>query len=316
METILITGGTGFLGRNLALDLKRNYRVILAARNNERNNHAKAITDCEVIPLDVVNIDAVREAIDIYRPRIIIHAAATKYVDLSEIFPNECIDVNIRGSQNVARAAMDKKVKTVIGVSTDKAASPCNNMYSMSKAVMERLFIRLDGKTQTRFCCLRFGNIAWSTGSVFPTWRNMLQSKNKIDTTGFDMSRFFFSVHDAIDMMNDVLSVLDDLYGKTLAKKMKGVKIEHLLRQFILFYGGSYEKVAARIGERPDECMVGSAEVAHTAKCIINNREYYLIDYAFDHLSDLVFPVQASTAETLTTEEIDRLIKSGFENYS
>jgi len=136
MKTILITGGTGFLGIRLALELKKEYNVVLAARDNKRNLLAQNITGCNVIPMDIVNIESVRDAVVSTKPDIIIHAAATKFVDLAEEQPMECIDVNVIGSQNVARVAVDKNVSVVIGISTDKASPPVRNIYGLSKAIM------------------------------------------------------------------------------------------------------------------------------------------------------------------------------------
>jgi UDP-glucose 4-epimerase len=129
MKKILITGGSGFLGRNLAQSLKSNYKVYLGSRNNKNNFYASKITDCESLPLDVSNINSVRDVINTVKPDIIIHAAATKFVDLSEKYPMETIDVNVVGSQNIARVSIECGVEYVIGISTDKAAPPIRNIY-------------------------------------------------------------------------------------------------------------------------------------------------------------------------------------------
>ena len=102
-RTALITGGTGFLGQHLGLALKDHYSVVLAGRNNKHNMDAQQFTGCAVLPVDVSNIESVRDVFSEVRPAVVIHAAATKYVDLSERQPMECIDVNVIGSQNVAR---------------------------------------------------------------------------------------------------------------------------------------------------------------------------------------------------------------------
>ena len=109
-KKILITGGSGYLGRNLAKKLKNKYRIYLGSRNNQRNDLAKNETGCEAFPLDVANINSVIDAVNYVKPDIIIHAAATKFVDLSEKYPLECHDVNILGSANIARVAIDKKI--------------------------------------------------------------------------------------------------------------------------------------------------------------------------------------------------------------
>ena len=84
------------------------------SRNQKRNHEAHKLTNCKVIPLDVSNINSIRDALIYCKPEIIVHAAATKFVEISEEFPFECSDVNILGSSNIARAAIEKKVKTVI----------------------------------------------------------------------------------------------------------------------------------------------------------------------------------------------------------
>ena len=140
-KNLLITGGSGFLGTNLAMKLRNKYNVFLASRNQRRNYEASQKTLCESIPLDVSNINSIRDVFAYSKPNIVVHAAATKFVDISEKFPFECSDVNILGSSNIARVAIEKGVKTVIGISTDKATQPIKNFYGFSKATMEKLFL-------------------------------------------------------------------------------------------------------------------------------------------------------------------------------
>jgi UDP-N-acetylglucosamine 4,6-dehydratase/5-epimerase len=188
-KTILVTGGTGFLGKRLGLALRHEHNVFLAGRNNKQNCQTRDFTGCEVLPMDVTSIESVRDMVVYTKPDIIIHAAATKFVDLAERQPMECIDVNVVGSQNVARVAMDKNVDAVIGISTDKASPPIRNTYGMSKALMERLFCACNGRTATKFLCVRYGNVAWSTGSVLPIWKSMHDKTGVIGTTGPEMRR-------------------------------------------------------------------------------------------------------------------------------
>ena len=111
-KRILITGGNGFLGRNLANSLKGKFKVYIGSRNNAENLNAANLTKTDFIPLDVSNMNSVRDAYNVVKPDIVIHAAATKFVDLSEKFPFECVDVNIVGSANIARVSMEKKSKS------------------------------------------------------------------------------------------------------------------------------------------------------------------------------------------------------------
>ena len=190
-KKLLITGGSGFLGVNLALKLKKKYEVFLGSRNNKLNHEAKAVTGCEVLPLDVSSSNSVRDVMNKVQPQVVIHAAATKFVDLSEKFPLECIDVNVNGSANIVRECLNFNVSKVIGISTDKASPPIKNTYGLSKSIMERLFVSSNTK-KTKFSCVRYGNVAWSTKSVLPIWRDMFIKNKRIISTGPEMRRFFF----------------------------------------------------------------------------------------------------------------------------
>jgi FlaA1/EpsC-like NDP-sugar epimerase len=308
MKTILITGGTGFLGRELGHQLKEKYRVVLAARNNNQNQIANRITGCAIAPLDVSNMNSVNDVFDEFKPSIVIHAAATKYVDLSEKYPNECIDVNVTGSQNIARAATHLGVETVIGISTDKAAPPCRSTYGLSKALMERLFCAMNEKANTKFTCVRFGNIAWSTGSVFPIWKEMLEKTGEIKTTGPHMRRFIFSVADAAKLVITALDNIDETAGKVLSRKMKAAQIEDTLKLFIQKYGGKYTKVGERPGESIDETLIGISELPYTRELMMENYDHYII--SFNEKAQKAFPdiLTSANAERLSEGEMMELI--------
>ena len=209
--TVLLTGGSGFLGRRLALALREDHRVFLAARNQYQNTLAEKFSGCTALGVDVGRYESIRDAVVETRPDIIVHAAATKYVDLGERQPLECIDINVTGSLNVARIAVERRVPLVVGISTDKATPPIRNTYGMTKALMERVFCGLDGQTSTRFVCTRFGNIAWSVGSVFPVWQRMQEDNDGvIGTTGPDMRRFFFTVDEAVSVVRNAIAHADE----------------------------------------------------------------------------------------------------------
>lgn len=299
MKKILITGGTGFLGRALARRLKNEYHVILCGRNNYLNERVRKVLQCDVIPMDITNMDAVRETFSLTKPDIIIHAAATKYVHLAEKFPNECLDINIKGSQNIARAAIEQQVETVIGISTDKASVKNNSFYGISKRVMEKLFMLMNDDEQTKFACVRFGNIAWSTGSVFPIWSKMLKENNNlIETTGAHMRRFIFSVDDAAALVENCLIHIQDTKGKILCPEMETVHMQDALDCFIELNGGSYKKIPARAGESVDEVMIDAYEVPLTSKIELNETSYFLIH---NH------PVEYPIATAVSTKNQGRL---------
>ncbi|KAA2239399.1 NAD-dependent epimerase/dehydratase family protein [Chitinophaga agrisoli] len=305
MDTILITGGTGFFGRNLALRLRSHYNIILCGRNSFFNDYARRTTGCQVLPLDILNQERLKEVINICKPDIIIHAAATKYVDLAEVYPEECIDINIKGSQHIVRAVHNSGVKFVLGISTDKAALPCNNIYGMSKNIMEKTFLHADKQSPfTKLSCVRPGNIAWSTGSVLPLWKTMLAETGRIQTTGSHMRRFICAIDDACKMVTDALDNQDMIRGSVLTKRMKGISIAALLDRFVALHGGTYEKVPPRPGESTEQFIIGADEVDRTTIITLNNTEYLLINntrVAIPHITECI---STTNCETLSDDEL------------
>jgi UDP-N-acetylglucosamine 4,6-dehydratase/5-epimerase len=309
-ETVLITGGTGFLGKRLALELKDKYKVVLTGRNNKQNMAAKQFTGCEIAPMDVASIESVRDAFREFKPNIVIHAAATKFVDLAEKFPMECVDVNVTGSQNVARVAVEAGVRIVIGISTDKAAPPVRNTYGLSKALMERIFCSMDGKSDTIFTCVRYGNVAWSTGSVLTIWKKMHEEKGVIGTTGPEMRRFFFTVDDAVKLVLAALYHIEEVRGKVLSRRMKAAQVEDILRVWTKNKGGRYEKIEGRPGERDDEFLIGDLELPYTEEIIYDGIVHYLISFNSKVKKPITFGLSSANTDRLSDEEILSIINN------
>ncbi len=310
MKTILITGGTGFLGRNLAIKLKNEYRIILTGRNNKQNLFAAKYTGCQVAPLDITNIESVRDVFVEFKPDIVIHAAATKFVDLAEKYPMECVDVNVLGSQNVARVAVEREIPVVIGISTDKAAPPVRNIYGMSKSVMERIFCAMDGKTSTKFTAVRYGNVAWSTGSVLPIWKKMHEETGVIGTTGPEMRRFFFSVDEAVQLVITAMDNIDRVKGKVLSRYMKAAQMEDILQTWIEEKGGKWEKIEGRPGERDDEFLIGDLELPYTEELLIGGIKHYLISFNDKVANPISFGLSSANTDRLSREEILTIINN------
>lgn len=308
-DTILITGGTGFLGRFLARKLTaRGARVVLGARNNEQNRLAIHLTGCDAKPLDVTNIESLRDVVREVRPKVIIHAAATKYVDLSEREPMECVDVNVLGSQNVARVAIDAGVEKVLAISTDKAAPPVDTIYGVTKALMERMICAMDGKTETKFASVRFGNIAWSTGSVFPLWKEMQQGGGIIRSTGPHMRRYFFTVHDAVALVEAALDNFESISGCVLTCDMGAAQISDILDVWTRVHGGAWEQVSERQGDSLDQWLIGPSEVEHARTVQLDGGDYYLLDFRQKASSAIGAAMSSASARRLTHEEIVALI--------
>jgi UDP-N-acetylglucosamine 4,6-dehydratase/5-epimerase len=309
-KNLLITGGSGYLGINLALSLKKKYNVFIGSRNQKRNFDASLKTNCEAIPLDVTNINSIRDAVIYSKPEVVIHAAATKFVDISEKFPFECSDVNILGSTNLARVAIERNVKTVIGISTDKATQPIKNFYGFSKAAMEKLFLNANN-SKTNFLCVRYGNVAWSTGSVLPIWKEMFRKDKKILTTGPYMRRFFFTIDDAVDLVLHALDKSKNFNGKILCADMKSCKLIEIIKVWNQKYGGTFEIIKGRKGDRLDEYLIGQNELEFTTKIYKNKKIYYLIDFEKKSLKPLKKIVSSENAQKLNSKEISKLIEIG-----
>lgn len=309
-RTILITGGTGFLGKRLGMALAAENRVVLTGRNNKFNMDAQQFSGCLTLPMDVTNIESIRDAFTEVRPDVVIHAAATKYVDLSERQPMECIDVNVYGSQNIARVCVEKGVETVVGMSTDKSAPPVGNTYGLTKALMERMFCAMNGKTATRFMCVRHGNIAWSTGSVFPLWKKMHDSTGVIGSTGPDMTRYFSKVDEAVELVITAIDNIDQLQGTVLSRAMKSALIRDILDLWIREKGGRWEKIEGRPGERPHEYLIGEPELPFSSTAEFGGKQHYVITFNQPVGVPLPAPFCSATAERLSEAELLDIINN------
>ena len=236
------------------------------------------------------------------------HAAATKYVDLGERQPLECIDINVTGSLNVARIAVERRVPLVVGISTDKATPPIRNTYGMTKALMERVFCGLDGQTSTRFVCTRFGNIAWSVGSVFPVWQRMQEDNDGvIGTTGPDMRRFFFTVDEAVSVVRNAIAHADDSHACILGGRMKAALIRDILDLWVERRGGTWRRIEGRPGERDDEYLIGGS-LPYTRGIVYAGVPHYAISSRDRQAHPPTQALTSANTERLTPAEIVDMI--------
>ena len=311
MKKVLITGGTGFLGKRLGKRLKQEgYEVFLTGRNNKQNMMASQFSGCQSYAMDVSSIESVRDIITQTKPDIIIHAAATKFVDISEKQPMETIDVNVVGSQNVARVAIDKEIELVIGISTDKASPPVRNTYGLTKALMERLFCAMDGKSHTKFMCVRYGNVAWSTGSVLPIWKKMVKETGVIGTTGAEMYRFFFTVDEAVELVMTAMKNSDKFHGKVLSRHMKAAQMQDFINVWVKLEDCKYEEIPGRPGERDQEFLFGELELPYTEEIKLTGISHYLISFNKKAVHPVSEVLSSQNTTILNESEILSIIKN------
>lgn len=309
VERVLITGGSGFLGQAIGHRLRNaGHEVLLAARSQTPLIEAGERTRCAVKPLDLADPTSVMDTFDAFRPAVVIHAGASKHVGLAEMEPLECIDVNVHGSQAVARAAIRHGCRVVLGISTDKAAAPAMTTYGISKALMERCFASLDGTAGVRFSLVRLGNLAWSPGSVFPAWREMQRRGETIRTTGPEMRRFFMSVSAAVDIIERQITEIDYLSGKIFVPKLKVAQISDVLDVWTTRFGGAWEPVARRKGDFDDQWMFGPSEGPYATEFALGGHDGIALDLARTRPGAGVEPLSSATAPRLTVEEIDELL--------
>ena len=210
-KTILITGGTGSLGQALIKRLKQSNKSIIYSRDEDKqallfgDNPEIIRVIGDIRDYDKLNITLQRHKVD-----YIIHTAALKRIDDMEIHPDECVKTNINGSENVVRAALENNVKKCILVSTDKACQPVN-VYGSSKFIAERIFTNYDYNSKnTLFASVRYGNVIASRGSFVPLFMDWINSDKHIRVTSEEMTRFLFTLDDAVDA---VLGTLKNAHG-------------------------------------------------------------------------------------------------------
>ena len=204
-KVLLLTGGTGSFGtavlnRFLATDHFKEIRIF--SRDEKKQDDMRNLYKNDKIKYyigDVRDFNSVEPAtrgVD-----YVFHAAALKQVPSCEFFPMQAVKTNVEGTQNVIRAAASNKVQKVICLSTDKAAYPINAM-GISKAMMEKVAVaEARNLTDTTVCLTRYGNVMASRGSVIPLFLNQIQKGEQITITDPNMSRFFMSLEDAVDLV-------------------------------------------------------------------------------------------------------------------
>lgn len=285
-KTIVITGGTGSLGKVLTrriLEEKNGKpkKVIIFSRDEAKQHYMrleflnlKNSTD-EVIYKnfqqllefrigDVRDYSSVLTAIK--NADIVINAAALKQVPSCEYFPYEAVRTNIEGAENIVRAIRDHslKVETVVGVSTDKACKPVNVM-GMTKAIQEKVFISANITCpETRFLCVRYGNVLASRGSVIPLFHDQIQKGGPVTVTTDSMTRFLLPLNRAVDTIFYALE--HGMAGETFVPKVPATNMVTLAKALIEDRNVEIKITGIRPGEKTDEIMISDEEAPRAFK--------------------------------------------------
>lgn len=272
-KTLMITGGTGSFG-NAVLNrfLKTDIGEIRIFSRDEKKQddmrhefQAKMPEVADKIKFyigDVRDIQSIKNAI--HGVDYIFHAAALKQVPSCEFFPIEAVKTNVFGTENLLTAAIEEGVKSVICLSTDKAAYPVNAMGT-SKAMMEKVIVaKSRTSTNTKICCTRYGNVMCSRGSVIPLWIDQIRSKHNITVTEPNMTRFIMSLDEAVDLV--LFAFEHGESGDILVQKAPACTVQIQAEAVCELFGGSKKDIKVigiRHGEKMYETLLTNEECAN-----------------------------------------------------
>jgi FlaA1/EpsC-like NDP-sugar epimerase len=290
---ILVTGGTGSLGQTLVRRILSGShgtpkKVIVLSRDEAKQHdmrmsylHKLVATD-EVIYNNFKNtlefrIGDVRSYADVCGAvrdvDTVINAAALKQVPACEYFPEQALLTNCMGAANIVRAIQDQRyaVDTVVGVSTDKACKPINVM-GLTKAIQERIFISGNIlNSETRFICVRYGNVLASRGSVIPLFHNQIRCGGPVTITTPQMTRFLLSLEQAVDTV--IAAIRDARPGEIFVPNAPSATIVNVAQALIGDRKIDVKFTGIRPGEKTHEIMVSDEEAFHCIK----STQYYSI---------------------------------------
>ncbi|HKI60329.1 MAG TPA: polysaccharide biosynthesis protein [Mariprofundaceae bacterium] len=300
-KVILVTGGTGSMGkvlvrRLLSGEIGTPKKVIVMSRDEGKQHdmrmaymHKRVTTD-EVIFRNFqqaleFRIGDVRDYGDVCSAvksaDIVINAAALKQVPTCEYFPDQAVLTNCVGASNIVRAIRenDYAVDTVVGISTDKAAKPVNVM-GMTKAIQERIFTSANVlNPDTRFICVRYGNVLASRGSVIPLFHDQIDGGGPVTVTVPEMTRFLLSLDQAVDTVFAALRTAKA--GETLVPDAPAATVENIAKALIGERDIEIKVTGIRPGEKMHEIMVSDEESHHT----VRRGDYYAIQSMLPELN-------------------------------
>lgn len=265
--SVLITGGTGSLGKSLVDYLIRETkvrRIAILSRDELKQHHLRIhFQDDPRLRWflgDIRDLDRLKRAF--HGVDYVIHAAALKQVDTGEYNPMEFIQTNVLGSQNVIDASIDAGVKRVVALSTDKASSPIN-LYGATKLTADKLFIAANNYSftyGTTFSVVRYGNVMGSRGSVIPFFREIAAQGKPLPITDLRMTRFWISIESAVKFVVDSLEMMTG--GELYVPKIPSMRIVDLANA--VAPGSKLEEIGMRPGEKLHEEMISADDSRRT----------------------------------------------------
>ncbi len=271
-KTLMITGGTGSFGNTVLNSFLQTEigEIRIFSRDEKKQDdmrheyQARFPEYADKLQFyigDVRDLQSVKGAM--HGVDYIFHAAALKQVPSCEFFPLEAVKTNVFGTENVLTAAIEEGVKTIICLSTDKAAYPVNAMGT-SKAMMEKVIVAKSRTTsKTKICCTRYGNVLCSRGSVVPLWIEQIREGKPITLTAPDMTRFVMSLPEAVELV--LFAFENGESGDILVQKAPACTIETLAKATTELFDPEHEinVIGIRHGEKMYETLLTNEECVH-----------------------------------------------------
>lgn len=263
-KTVLVTGGTGSIGSEIVRQVLQYDPKMVRVLSRSEHLQYQLVQEMGRLPNLVCFIGDVRNAERINRAAVeadvIFHVAAMKHVPLCEFNPFEAVETNVLGTQNVVNAAINNRVKQVIAISTDKAVNTMN-VLGGTKLLAEKLLTSAHhyaGVSQTKFACVRFGNVLGSRGSVIPGWVDQIKKGQPVTLTDPEMTRFFLSIPQAVSLVFKAMRRM--VGGEIFILKMPVLRMgdlaEAVIERFAPEQGLDPALVERKvIGTRPGEKM-------------------------------------------------------------
>ena len=263
MKKILITGGTGTVGKSFIKEYYNDYLFYSISRNE--TGITELLREFPAVTSYIGNVCDLDHMINLFckiKPDIVIHAAALKHINLAEENPTSAVEINVIGSLNVAKASIRAEVPLTIGVSTDKACNP-DSVYGYTKRMMETTFMQYHNNT-TKFICTRFANVANSNGSVIPFWISESKKGNALKLTDPDMNRLMFSKKESAKLIHQAIdsAFYDHDESFILCKIMKNVNLLELAK---LLSDKEVQIIGKRPGEKLNETLISKKELPFTS---------------------------------------------------
>ena len=280
---ILITGGTGSFGKHftkMTLDKYNPKTIFIYSRDEmkqwEMSEIYKDDNRVKFIIGDVRDKERLSRSLD--NIDYVVHAAATKIVPTAEYNPFECVKTNINGAMNVIDTCIDKKVKKVVALSTDKACNPVN-LYGATKLASDKLFIAgsvNQNNSQTEFSVVRYGNVMGSRGSVIPFFLNK-KNDGELPITDTRMTRFMISLEQGVGVVWHAFENM--LGGEIYVKKIPSIKVTDIAK--VIAPQAKLKVIGIRPGEKLHEQMINYEDAPHT----FEYKDYFKILPAINNLS-------------------------------